>query len=152
MNWYKRSQRLYPSAIPDNREFEYLTGKDPDESGSKPRTTYQPGMRRLPFDVPGEIDPYALYIMDLKSEISAVEESIESYKEELKNSRHSTRSKKILFDDRRDRKRNKLVLQDQIRRLKSLRAKLLRETQKTRTVYPDDFRNFLNRPGGFRNP
>lgn len=145
MNWYKRSQqerrrRLGDPYIPEADEFEFLTGKDPNEQDQIPGSTYQPGKRyvgrdnREPYNVPTD-NIRTLLDMDLNSLISEIEETIKDLKGELKNPNLSTRSKKIDIKLLQERSLTKDYLNDYIFALKKELSFL--KKMKREVVFPD---------------
>jgi hypothetical protein len=109
------NRRLGDPNIPDEEEFEFLTGKDPEESERRPgqnpgrRMSYPPGAHKVPID-----DTTKLLEMDLNSLIPEVEEVILGAKEALKNPNLSTRSKKLDAKLRKERNRTKSYFRDYI--------------------------------------
>ncbi len=127
MNWYKKSRlidrRLGDPNIPDEWEYEFLTGKDPNEVDKTPGSTYQPGKTYFSqdnkdlYNITDKLKHYDAPTMDLDSDIAAIEETIESYQKELKNPSLSIRrTKGVPIRELNERRNIKLRLRKEIKR------------------------------------
>jgi hypothetical protein len=123
MNWYKKSRiidrRLGDPYIPDEEEYTFLTGKDPNEQdwvpeASSPLKRYR---GREGYNVPID-DIGKLLEMDLNSLIFEIEETLEEIQGILKNPNLSTRSKKLDIGLSKDREKTKEHLKGYISALK----------------------------------